>query len=353
MAIGGMMTRLSQRLLSTRSACVIALVVSASCGRANFDVLAAVDGEIDGPAVVPIAKSCRGLATTCGATRTGACCDSPLVPGGTFARGYDVGTDGLHPDASFPATLSDFRLDTYEVTVGRYRAFVAAGQGTQASPPSPGAGAHPDLPGSGWDASWTASLVADSTALVAAVNCEPMFQTWTEAPGSHESLPVTCVSWFEAVAFCAWDGGYLPTETEWNYAASGGDEQRAYPWSSPPSSLAVDDTRASWNCTGDGANGCTAADTLVVGSKPAGAARWGQSDLAGNAWEWTLDWKAPYANPCTDCGVITDTAASSVRVVRGGSWGDAAFNLRGSDRGTVRAPVVREDDLGFRCARAP
>ena len=50
--------------------------------------------------------------------------------------------------------------------------------------------------------------------------------------------PRETVNWYEAIAFCAWDGGFLPTETEWHYAASGGSAQRAYPWSSPAGDLA-------------------------------------------------------------------------------------------------------------------
>jgi formylglycine-generating enzyme required for sulfatase activity len=88
------------------------------------------------------------------------CCASSIVPGGTFARGDDVSGDGMYTDGSNVATLGDFRIDTYEVTVGRFRQFVAAGMGTQASPPTAGSGAHAKIAGSGWAASWDASLAA-------------------------------------------------------------------------------------------------------------------------------------------------------------------------------------------------
>jgi formylglycine-generating enzyme required for sulfatase activity len=50
---------------------------------------------------------------------------------------------------SYPATVADFYLDKYEITVGRFRQFVNAGMGTQASPPAAGAGAHSLITGSG------------------------------------------------------------------------------------------------------------------------------------------------------------------------------------------------------------
>src|SRR5690242_15342252 len=85
---------------------------------------------------------CGSLAPSCGPAGNASCCDSLLVPAGMFLRKYDVSTDGMYTDMSYPATVSAFRLDKYEVTVGRFRQFVEAGMGTQASPPGPGAAAH-------------------------------------------------------------------------------------------------------------------------------------------------------------------------------------------------------------------
>lgn len=299
------------------------------------------------------AASCVGLPATCGPTSGDGCCASPLVAGGTFYRGRDAANDPNSGDLSSPATIGSFRLDRYEVTVGRFRAFVQAGLGTQASPPPAGAGAHARIAGSGWDPSWRTNLVATTSALTAAVKCNATFQTWTDAPGANEARPMNCVTWYEAMAFCAWDGGALPTEAEWSYTAAGGAEQRAYPWSSPASSLTVDGTRASYvdgaSCVGDGMPGCALTDLVPVGSKPAGDGRWGQADLVGNVSEWMLDAFDVYPRPCTDCASL---AAASERVVRGGNFGQAAFYMRMVSRSAV-APTTRSHATGLRCARAP
>lgn len=313
-------------------------------------------GAVDGTPGQPVA-SCLTLPHTCGVNGTDDCCNSPVVPGGRYFRGYDAVGDSFSGDMMSPASVSTFRLDKYEVTVGRFRAFVTANQGTQASPPAVGAGAHPNLPGSGWEASWNANLTVSTAALTAALKCDPAFQTWTDAPGDNENRPINCITWSEAMAFCIWDGGYLPTEAEWNYAAAGGSDQRIYPWSSPASSRLMDASHASYeifdssgiDCLGDGNLGCAVTDLIKVGTKPAGDARWGQSDMAGNVDEMVLDGFAAYANSCVDCAAIISSGSP---VIRGGN-----FHLTTepySRTGWRRKGSFTERDywIGIRCARA-
>lgn len=191
--------------------------------------------------------SCVGLAESCGPNADEDCCSTATpIPGGTFFRSYDMAGDGMYPSMSYPATVGPFVLDRFEVTVGRFRKFVEAGMGTRANPPSAGGGAR-RLNGidgqGGWDASWNDDLAADTAALVTAIKCDPTYQTWTDTAVANENLPINCVDWFEAAAFCIWDGGFLPSEAEWNFAAAGGAEQRAYPWSKPPKNPAPPVTR--------------------------------------------------------------------------------------------------------------
>jgi formylglycine-generating enzyme required for sulfatase activity len=298
-------------------------------------VLAFVGCGGSGPASSAGGASCRALAATCGPAGDRSCCESAAVPGGTFVRSYD---GVFFSDATTgTATVSAFRLDTYLVTVGRFRAFVEAGQGTRAAPPAAGAGARAGIAGSGWDPTWNASLV-DAGGLPAALKCGG--ETWTDTAADKESLPLNCVSWFEAFAFCAWDGGFLPTEAEWNFAAAGGDEQRVYPWSSPPRSAAIDDGDAVY-CGG------TCALARVGSRSPAGDGRWGQADLAGSVWEWNLDWMQDYAAPCVDCAAVGD---GMYRIARGGGFKSPPDTLHTALR-SWGTPAERDSFFGFRCAR--
>jgi len=338
-----------------RSALVMLTVVATGCGYPELPRLEGKDAGADGPLVdgPPQFTSCLGLATTCGPGMSESCCRAEAVPGGTFYRSYD-GTTAF-PDMSSPATVSPYVLDVYEVTVARFRAFVNAGYGTQGRPPAAGAGAHPRLSGSGWDAGWNTSLEATTTDLVSGVKCSTQYQTWTDGAGANDTKAINCVTWYEAMAFCIWDGGYLPTEAEWNYTASGGGDQRAYPWSvSPASSTVIDCTYANYKIDNPAGtfcvNGMTGGVNPVGGESPKGDGRWQQADLAGNVYEWTLDWYSNnYPTPCNDCAnLITGT----YRGIRGGAFYDVASSLRGAYR-NYYTPAGRLVAVGFRCARAP
>lgn len=332
---------------------------------------AGVDAGVDAVAVdsngsIPTSSaSCLSLPSTCGVNRTDSCCNSLAVPGGTYFRGYDVLGDSSSGTKSFPATISAFQLDKYEVTVGRFRAFVNANQGTQSNPPTPGWGLHSKIPGSGWQAAWNTNLPVNTLALLSDLNCDPSKQseqTWTDSPGANEDRPMNCVNWYVAMAFCAWDGGRLPTEAEWDFAASGGDEQRVYPWSTPAASMTIDSSHASYsdgsftspNCIGDGQPGCAVTDLVVVGTKPLGEGRWGHADLAGNVLEWTLDWYGDLPTPCEDCAnLIVPSSSSQVRSSHGGAFSDGAINVRSSFSRSYQFPSTYHWSRGVRCARNP
>ena len=326
--------------------------------------------------------SCRNTASAdCAGGAVTSCCDTAMVPGGTFNRRNAMGS---------PATVSPFALDKFEVTVGRMRAFVAAGGVTKLAPPATGAGANPKIPGSGWNPLWNFLLPADVTALRASfARTSP---TWTDQPGANERLPINDVTWFIAFAFCAWDGGRLPTYAEMDFAASGGSEQRVYPWSVPASDQAITRQRAAYDCNftlpaqscpasscSDGSSspcdattcispatcqtpactGCAFSDIAPVGSLPAGAGKWGHFDLAGNVAELVYDIDGPLTVPCVDCAHAPPTMLSGPGgkqklnadfMVTGGGWDYAQSSLRTTAFGTLRDDAV-DNGVGFRCAR--
>jgi formylglycine-generating enzyme required for sulfatase activity len=318
-----------------RVACGPDLVSSSIVETCGGGLPACVDGACTSP------PSCASLPDICGSTASSDCCAIDTIAGGTFDRGYDAVT---YTDQTNPATLSNYELDRYEVTVGRFRAFVLDYNAWRAAGhPFTGEGAHPTAAGTGWDPTWDSSLPAGGGQLGAALKCATGTQTWLDAPSSGDNLPINCVTWYEAFAFCAWDGGRLPTEAEWNYAAAGGSDQRVYPWSSPASSTSIDDADAVY-CGGSCAN------PKIAGSRsPSGDGKFGHADLAGNLAEWTFDWAGPYRNPCNDCA---DTAAEFGRAVRGGSFSDVAAQLLTSSLVSV-PPDNRLATVGFRCAHAP
>lgn len=323
--------------------------------------------------------SCATLDRSCGPDATDYCCATSTVEGGILALGWDEGSQ--HPDtppgfqleSTLPmATVSSYMLDDFEVTVGRFREFMTAyddwhmGSGN----PADGDGENPNHliqqsdggTVGAWEARWSSSpdVGANAGDIITSLdttcdNCnggDGTKGTWTDLPGPNESLPMTCMNWYEAYMFCIWDGARLPTDAEWELAAGDGSEQRAYPWSQPSSSIAGAASLAVISPL--------FAATKRVGSLPGGVGAFGQYDLAGNAYEWVMD--APVdpstyniqsdsSNPLDLSGELAATSVDAVnRSLRGGSF-DWPSNYARTSARSIQLAQCRYRDVGVRCAR--
>jgi formylglycine-generating enzyme required for sulfatase activity len=137
-----------------------------------------------------------------------------------------------------------------------------------------------------------------------------------------EELPVTFVDWHGAAAFCAWAGGRLPTDAEWEKAARGTDGRR-WPWGDEE-----DPGRAVLGA------GLDRGAPEPVGSLPAGASPYGLLDMAGNVWEWTADEDPP-----------------GERGLRGGSFASPGLAWARCAMRSHSRPERRQAHIGFRVAR--
>ncbi len=162
-------------------------------------------------------------------------------------------------------------------------------------------------------------------------------------PGTTEQLdnaPILFATWSDAQTYCAWTGGRLPTEAEWEYAARGTDS-RIYPWGNE----AVDCSLVNyWGQDG----GCVG-QANIVGSLPGGKSPYGALDMSGNVWEWVSDWYAPGYYADSPSENPQGPAEGIYRVIRGGSWATTEDKVRAADRNREEASG-RHNDIGFRCA---
>ncbi len=156
--------------------------------------------------------------------------------------------------------------------------------------------------------------------------------------------PVNCVDWDQASKYAKFKGGRLPSESEFEYAATSGGKNQKYPWGNdePTCDKAV--------MYGNGGYGCGKNSTMPVCSKTAGNTAQGLCDMAGNVWQWLQDKYQDSYNGTPTNGSAFE-GAGSYRVGRGGSFGydDASF-LRADFRYNDD-PGSRSGRIGFRLAR--
>jgi formylglycine-generating enzyme required for sulfatase activity len=203
--------------------------------------------------------------------------------------------------------VANFRISRYPVTNEQFQAFIEVEDGYH-------------------DSRWWSDVPAHGKGILDA-------PTWSESNGPREN-----VTWYEAVAFCRWLSAQrvaqqkspvsLPTEFEWQQAATRGEENQIYPWGE------------SWD-----ARLCNSAEARlnrsnVVGLYPAGIWLDGPLDMAGNVEEWCLN---KYDDPLDT--VVDDSNA--LRGLRGGSWLYDPTFLRSAARNYSR-PGYRANDIGFR-----
>ena len=352
--------------MKIRSTCSLYLAftcLAAACGNTGSSTGGAPGtGGSTAATTAPSCPSSGPGLSDCGANGE-SCCASLKVPGGTFYRTYANDSGGAAQNTADAATISDFRLDKYLVTVGRFRHFVAAWDQGSGYTPEVGSGKHTHLGGGkglsdsgaqgtnegGWVESYNNKLDLTNDTL----QCQSGLYTWTTSPGDNDKLPMNCINWFEAYAFCIWDGGFLASEAEYVYAAAGGSEQRRFPWGKAPPGNG--NQYAIWGCNyPDGSGTCdgTLRNIAPVGTAKAGAGKWGHLDLVGNMIEWYLDYyAASYANPCTDCANLN---SGSGRAPRDGYFGATDETLlQSSYRNNGFYPANRFPSYGFRCARTP
>ncbi|WP_430542561.1 formylglycine-generating enzyme family protein [Streptomyces iconiensis] len=263
------------------------------------------------------------------------------LPGGTFRMGSedrDVNPgDGEGPVRA--VTVAPFAVDAYAVTNARFAAFVEA------------TGHRTDAERFGWSYVFAKFLPGPLRKISPRPDATPWWcgvegARWDapEGPGSglegRWDHPVGHVGWSDARAFCAWDGGRLPTEEEWEYAARGGLDLARYPWGDDLTPGGVHHCNI-WQGTFPTRN---TAEDGYAGTAPVHAFPpngFGLFNVSGNVWEWTADTWHP--------------RQPGLRAMRGGSYlchASYCNRYRVAAR-TANTPDSTSGNVGFRVVRAP
>lgn len=208
------------------------------------------------------------------------------------------------------ATIGSFYIDRNEVTNAQFKAFIEK------------------------DSAWQKSRIP------ASLHNGKYLENWAgnEYPAGKADDPVNFVSWYAAAAYCQSQGKRLPTEAEWEYAARGGLDGKAFPWGDE----LPEKSRANY-----GASEIKA--PTRVASYPANG--YGLHDMAGNVWEFLADeWQSYPIKPSPNASAEASfREVTTRRALRGGSFGGGVVNLRVTYRDS-HMPGNAVEHVGFRCA---
>jgi len=201
----------------------------------------------------------------------------------------------------------------------------------------------------------TEVTVAAYSACVRQGGCRPAAELGLD--GKRPTLPVERVTWSEAVTFCRWRGGRLPSEAEWEKAARAFG-RRLWPWGTEWQEGRANHGRSPRLGPGGGNAGSdeeTVDDAdgfpgrAPVGSFPAGASALEVLDLAGNVWEWTSGYFSREPPQAAAKFAPRGPLAGDERTIRGGSYRSPPSDLRVTRRVGL-SPEERLPGVGFRCA---
>ena len=237
--------------------------------------------------------------------------DMVLIPDGEFLMGSNYGDPDETP--IHKVYLDAFYIDKYEVTSLQFSEFLNQ-KGNQ-------------------EEGGVACLNTSDG------DCVIEYRNGKYQPKSgYENHPVIEVSWFGARAYAEWAGKRLPTEAEWEKAATGGLVGKKYPWGD-----SIDSSKANY--------GEDVGQTTPVGRYPPN--NYGLYDMGGNVWEWVSDWYGEdYYSSSDSHRNPQGPNYGFERVIRGAGWSNDAGYLRSASRSYVN-PDSTSNHLGFRCSKSP
>jgi formylglycine-generating enzyme required for sulfatase activity len=244
------------------------------------------------------------------------------VAPGSFMMGSEGEAGGTSDEMPVHSVTIDsgYYISKYEIVVEQYEACNAA------DPVKCTASSTADWPGYGWGTNSSANNRSDH--------------------------PQNGLTWQQSKDFCGWvaPGGRLPSEAEWEYAATG-PIHMTYPWGNTPDPTCQNDTAVFKEDMGGNNDkyGCEIGGTWKAGAKSAGMSWCGALDVSGSLFEWTEDWyHNSYVNAPNDGTAWVDPTGSGSH--RGGSFSEGTERMRSAYRGHD-APGLRSARIGARCVR--